>query len=415
MKPFLVIILATAVAACSWAAESSPAAKVAVMQNDIVVPDPDPAALPRVQAGDLMSAIRVTDSGYEVVYRDSRGQNVPAFLPFRDEWGHITAGAWTHDLSLSNHTIRIKTSVPLRPLHLRLHAGEKYAVASSDGDTITMLYQAAGGCPVAISIPADAAVLEDVPGQVLGPAEARKRQLEVSLAQRQAEEAQLQEKNRQASDDNARLLALLKQVNEAEVACAVLKAQVAKNDEIRQQLVRYTPETRKAQDQGGQDLAKVVQQQAAPSAKASTLDMEKAGLENVRKELLKSDVELEGLKAKAGRARSELDALVAHLADPAVNAEKEKLRSTLQAEARKEATAAGAVGKSERQRDVQKSFQDQIESVREETAKLQTAIDALTKEIDQLRRDLAGGGGAKQAAQPQPQPKPRTPPPDELQ
>jgi hypothetical protein len=389
MKSSLVgLTLAAMLAAPAAQAADTPApAKVAVMREDLLLPETAEEALPRVTAGQILPALRVTDDGYEVLCLDAGGHPLPALLPFRDAWGHLTAAAWTYDLTLSNRTVRVQTPVALRPLRFRLHAGERFPLQATDVGNLTVRYDVDGQA-VPLVVPAESAVLEDVPAP--SPLEAGKADLEGRVTQRLAEQAQWQERERHTGEEVARLLALHRQLSEADTALARLKAQVAKEESLREQWLKYRPETAKVQEQRGQDLTKLAQQEATATGKVATAEIEKAALDNLRTALLQSDADVERLKGKAARARAELDGLAAAFSDTAATAEKEKLRAALQAEARKETEAAVAAAKAERERDTPKTFLAQMDAIRQETTRLQTAVETLTRELEQLRKAVAG-------------------------
>jgi len=378
-----------ALAAALQAAEPSSEAAIAVMQRDVVVPDTEEQVALKVETGQVLQAIRKTDDGYEVVCRDSRGQAFPALLPYRDEWGHLTCDAWTYDPSLADHTVRVKITGPLVPMHFQIHRAEEYQHVKRDGDNCIILYQTHGQS-ISLLVPTNAVELRPMPPVIRSATEARKSQLELALVQSKDEQAQLRDQNRRASEDAARLVELMRQLSDAEAGCNLLKAQPAANEEVRDQMTRYVPETAKAQEEGSQAIAKLVRQQAPLTASLTTAEMEKATLDGRRKELLKCDAEIEALKAKVLRTRSEMNAMADYFSDPVVAAEQEKLRVALQEESKKETVAAVSVGKTERERDTRKVFQDEIERIRQEIAKLQTSLAALCKEIEQLNRQLAG-------------------------
>jgi len=136
------LVLCVSVSIALSAESQSPAGNI-LPKKTVFVPWEITNDLGWAKSGQEYVCLAKTETGYNVLI-STDGRNDVAFVPFRDEWGHVTADTSDNDLVLPNNTIRIKTPIKLGSGYILLKEGSRYPVSSVEKDDYIVNYEVQG-------------------------------------------------------------------------------------------------------------------------------------------------------------------------------------------------------------------------------------------------------------------------------
>ena len=358
----------------------------AIMDRDVFIPDTGEAGLRQPEQGDTLPCTSIGRTGYYVVCRDVVGRQRFAFMPFRDEWGHGTASVWLHDATLDPYTLAVKAGVALRPAGVLLARGERFPIIGFDEMSYILDYTR-GNVSCRFSVNKEHVEFELPPDP---PEKLPADEIEEDLAEVLERSEELQGRVQFAVEQTARLTKLIEDLNTATQQNRELAARLTVSEEIYRALSSYVPSTETASRVGEPVLEDAIRKQAGLSIEQLINRIETGALEDARARRRAAELELEALRTRSQLTTAELVALRDSFGDPLLDQEKQEVLEMLRAASREQAESAGHLKSEEIKRDALVELAQQLQSVQEENARLQAALEAATEELEALRRQLRG-------------------------
>jgi hypothetical protein len=355
---------------------------MAVMKQDVSFSDKGRAAFPAPEPRQVLSCARITDQGYMVLCQDAEGNPRMACLPLRDEWGHIAARTWLYEPSLEANTIMVQIPLALEPGSFVLARGERYPVLATNETAYTVRYTFEYYCRTVDIARASA----DVKPIEKDPAKIQESNLDTALVQHRDNAEGLRKRLQSFEESNARVLGLLKQLNETELEIDRLRADVVKAQTIRQALMEYQPETKALRETQAEQVEKTTRLQGKFSATRLLSQLDADALKNVQAQVQNAELEVERAKTQAMKSRSELSAVIAFQTDAAVEKDKEALKEELNQAGQELAAKSRQQQLVQSSRDLLQILRLEIEQILAENKQLTESVDRIAKEIEILRK-----------------------------
>lgn len=90
--------------------------------------------------GEIYNCPFLLHNGYLVIaYKDNKP--FMGFIPYRDEYGRVSARCWKYDLSLEENTIRMEYTIPIQSGGIMLFKEFEYPVLSNKDDSVIIEYK----------------------------------------------------------------------------------------------------------------------------------------------------------------------------------------------------------------------------------------------------------------------------------
>ena len=380
--------LLTAVAAlvcpAAGATTASGGDQVASFHSPVLVNDPCPASLPAAQPGDLLVQAGQTAEGYLVVCRDGAGDARAALLPFRTEWGLLTARSSEHDPSLPAGTVQVIQATGLRPGACLLLAGRDYPVVSTSATSVTVRYTA-GALSRDLTIARNRADVHAAPSPQPMAAED---QLQVALEKSDALQRDLQDRLADSERRRGKLSDILARLRLNDVENTRLAAELQRSSSVYQALGQWNPQDPKAFDEAKQAMTEAIRVRAEVEAGLQAVQIEAEPLRELRSRLLDTEAETQGLRADLAGRQSEAEMLMANRRGEDAAAAHAELLTFLDQARQERSDLAGTLTQTEFDRIDGALLFDQLKAIKTENARLNTRIDELLTQLAGLREAL---------------------------
>lgn len=379
---FLALVFSAAAAAV--AQEQAPA-RLAIIRHDILLKARSTDPLPAVMNGQVLPCQHVAGEGFHVVCRDAQGRRRIALLPPRDEWGHATAAAWTHDDTLEDHTIRVKIALPLKPGTIFLASGRKLPVVAQDDDCYT-LGLSFGGYSRAVRVARQDVQIEVPP--VKSPEEIRLEQMESRWDRASGERDALQERLTDLEDANQRMHELVLELRDAETETGALRIRIDAAVRKQAMLVDHKPTDSDAVKEEQARLLAAVRQKEDTEINGARSELLVGDLKTLHRQLERAEQKLQDAKVHVARTGTQLGVLEKAVQDDGTREERAALEAEVVGKegmvAAKETTLLVESGK----RDQLAELAARIAALEERNTELAEALRAVAEELERLR---AGG------------------------
>ena len=380
MKSFcIMLLLATALPA---AAADAATTELAIVQRDILVAAGPASGVPMPQSGEVLPCTYATGKGFHIVCRDAAGNPCVAFMPARDEWGHVTAAAWTHDDTLADHTVRVKIPLPLKRGCILLPRGRKYPVSARDDDSYTLAFSF-GGYSQDVVVAKKDAVIEVPPPKTRE--QLRLERLEARWTRVEDERDRLQEKLSGLDDANARMHELLLELRKADIETATLRIQIEAAGRKQAMLMAHKPTESVAVQGEAKKLLTAVRQKENAVIKLSKTELLAGDLTTLQMRLERVEKDLQDTKVHAVRAGAELGVLENDLDDKRAREEQAALKAEIVKQERRVAARGKKLDLETVKRDRLTELGDRLADLEARNTALAEALRAVAQELAQLR------------------------------
>ena len=320
-----------AVDASETAATNPPPDRVAVMRRDVFFPAPATNDLVRLEKGDRLTLAADTGHGFVVLCPDVSGGKQLAFLPYRGEWGHVTAQSWTEDVTLPEGSLRVRNPVALKPGFIPLLKGRSYPVQKIEEGAYVVEYRLEDFAREVSVLPAEAD-LETLPP----PAPPTREEIVAqALDDARALSETLQQRLNEISRRRDRLSGLLELLQATEIENARLFSELAASTVEYRKLADYDPSPADRVRKLSRDLDGVLSRHAELGGKIREAQLRAEPLRLVSAQWKDARLRLEELKTQVANVQARLEALTAARTETELEQDRERLVELL-AEARAE-------------------------------------------------------------------------------
>ncbi|MGQ9661675.1 MAG: hypothetical protein ACUVWX_04950 [Kiritimatiellia bacterium] len=387
MKKLMVFPLLTAVVLTVFA-QPEKYRRMGVIKSSLVIPDPGGASLPKLSERQVLPCLRALDNGFLVGCRDAEGKARVAFLPLRDEWGHVSARAPLYDPASPSNTVQILNPLPLRPGWMPLGKGETYPVVSSDAKGHTILVSFAG-FDYEVVVPGGELELLPPPKPETDPVKLREQELVQLLEKSGTELAELRKRLESVRTAADRLTMLNRDLAATELEKNRVKSEILKAESVCKELLAANPAPQQAALVALlEQTRKFVERQADLEAGIKRIGLEIEPLRSVRKQLTALEGEVEKVQALALARNAELAALQKGELGEDIKQNQDTVRNLLDGLAKLNAELVGQVERLDAGVDSLKTLVDKLEAVQQENQRLQTQLKTLTEELEALEKKI---------------------------
>lgn len=392
MMAYRLVLLATCVLVLTGtsliAEDFVPVGKV-VMNRDIYISDSGRGELPRAKRGQVFPCLGETGGGYLVVCRDAANRSRAAFIPYRTEWGHVTAKSSKHDETMEVNTIEIQVSMALKPGAIPLVKGKEFPVVESGKNRLKIRFEFEG-LSRDISILAEDGSFEPAPATTGPPPPLpREEVLEKEIAASEAMQKELLEKLAEAEEKRENLGLLLQRLNFIEIDNAQLVAEVARSTEAYRELIEWAPDNDGVMKRLKNELKTLIERQAGLSARIKKAQLDAEPLQLVFAQLRAAENEAETLKVDVAKEEAVAAGLRANANNEIVKQGKDRIKVLLEEAADKNADLTKAIVRMESGKQDVISLVAILTAVKAENTALEAQVKALADELAKLRRMLA--------------------------
>lgn len=377
------LLTATAVSA-ALAAGTPGGDQVAVLYAPLLVSDPCPAGLPPARTGDVLARAGQTAEGYLVVCRDEAGDARAALLPFRTEWGLLTARSSEHDLTLPAESVRVLEDCALRPGACLLRAGRDYPVVSTSDTSVTVRYTV-GDLSRDLTVARSRA---DVRKATRPPAAPMEDQLQAALEKSDALQRELQGKLTDSERRREKLNEMLARLRLNEIENARLAAEVQRSSTAYRTLSQWKPQDAKAFEEAKRALAEAIQSRAEVEAGLQAAQIEVEPLRELRSRLLETEADTQGLRTELAGRLTEAEALIANRRGEEAASNRAELLAFLDKARQERSDVTGTLTQTEFDRLDGSLLFAQLKTIKTENARLNARIDELLTQLAELREGL---------------------------
>jgi hypothetical protein len=369
----------------------SPAAPVGVVSPDVAVmrvtlalADLRPAPLQKALRSQVLTRAGETAEGYVVVCRDAEGDARMGLLPFRSEWGQVTARSSEHDATLPAGTVRVLQDIPLRPGVCLLEAGRDYPVVCTSASSVTVRYTAGDFSRDLMLVRGQADVRPALRAEPV-PLE---QQLQAALETSDARQRALQDELRLSELRREKLFAALSRLRLNEVENARLAAELQRSGDAYEALGRWTPRNPQALDKAVRALAKAIRDRSGVEAGLQAAQIEAEPLRELLTRLLETEAGSHGLRADLAGRQAELDVLASSRLGEDAAARRTELLGLLDRARKDRLDASGSLTQTEFDRMDGSLLFDQLKAIKAENARINGRIAELLEQLAELREAL---------------------------
>jgi hypothetical protein len=354
------------------------------LTREVVIHDSGTAALPKLKTGQILTCPALADSGYIVLCRGAGDTARIAVLPYCDEWGRASAVAAIHDSSLPRDTLQVKAPLTLRPAAIRIEKGASLPILTSEGSVYGLKYVCRDFAFDA-SVPKSDAVMVPAPPPEKDPFKIHEASLAKRLEANRAEQMKLSDELAAIERRSGMIVSLTRDLSQTELEKLVLKAQIARAEEICRKLTQYAPEPDALLAQEQKNLETGILDQSSASANLTKAQLNMDGLSAILEQTRKTEMDSADLNLRSQKMQAELAALVAATEDKTQREQKELMKYAADRAGQESASLSGQVRLEQQKLELLKQFAALLEVIRGQSKKLTETLASVTKEIAALK------------------------------